>query len=112
MVRVGAIVMQVADTERAGAFWSAALGYRRRDNPDFLEPAEPGQPHLHLDRTDRTHLDLWVADAQEQRAEVARLVALGATEVAWDYPPDADFVVLADPDGTLFCIIDTGFDSR
>ena len=45
-------------------------------------------------------------------AEVARLVALGAAEVAWDYPPDADFVVLADPDGTLFCIIDTGFDSR
>ena len=40
---------------------------------------------------------------------MARLLALGAERVGWDlYPEDPDFVVLADPDGNRFCVIDTG----
>jgi catechol 2,3-dioxygenase-like lactoylglutathione lyase family enzyme len=109
MVRIGAIVLQVSDTGRAGAFWSQALGYERGDNPDFLRPTEGGGPRLHLDETDRTHLDLWAANEDEQRAEVERLQGLGATLVEWDYPEGADFVVLADPDGNLFCVINTGY---
>jgi len=32
--------------------------------------------------------------------EVERLIGLGATEVHWDKrPPDADYVILADPEG-------------
>ncbi|GIL34281.1 VOC family protein [Phycicoccus sp. DTK01] len=108
MVRIGAIVLNTADTERAGAFWSEALGYDRGPNPDFLAPRGDGPTRLHLDRTDRTHLDLWVDGAEEQRAEVERLVSLGAERVEWDYPDDADFVVLADPTGTLFCVVDAG----
>jgi catechol 2,3-dioxygenase-like lactoylglutathione lyase family enzyme len=107
MVRIGAIVLQVSDTGRAGAFWSQALGYQRGANPDFLLPGEGGGPRLHLDETDRTHLDLWAANEGEQLAEVERLEALGATRVEWDYPEGADFVVLADPDGNLFCVINT-----
>ena len=107
MVRIGAIVLQVSDTGRAGAFWSRALGYQRGANPDFLLPGEGGGPRLHLDETDRTHLDLWAANEGEQLAEVERLEALGATRVEWDYPEGADFVVLADPDGNLFCVINT-----
>ncbi len=106
-VHIGAIVLNVSDTRRAGAFWSQALGYHREGNPDFLSPAEGAGPRSHLDETDRTHLDLWTADEAEQRAEVERLVALGATRVEWDYPDGADFVVLADPDGNLFCVVDT-----
>ena len=34
------------------------------------------------------HLDLHVADAAEQQAEVARLVSIGAERVAWDSYPD------------------------
>lgn len=57
----------------------------------------------------RVHLDLYAADAAEQAAEVTRLLALGAERVNWDdYPEDADFVVLADPEGNRFCVIDTG----
>jgi hypothetical protein len=107
MLRIGAIVLQVSDTGRAGDFWSQALGYQRRANQDFLLPSEGGGPRLHLDETDRTHLDLWAANEDEQHAEVERLEALGATRVEWDYPKDADFVVLADPDGNLFCVINT-----
>lgn len=101
--------MNTADTERAGSFWSQALGYDRAANPDFLVPRGGGGAcRLHLDGQDRTHLDLWTDSEAEQRAEVERLVSLGAARVDWDYPEDADFVVLADPTGTLFCVVDTG----
>lgn len=57
----------------------------------------------------RLHLDLHVADATEQAHEVSRLLELGATRVQWDgYPEDPDFVVLADPDGNRFCVVDLG----
>lgn len=107
MVRIGAIVLNVSDLDGAGHFWSQALGYRRGENPDFLLPLDGDGPRLHLDETDRTHIDLWTDSEREQQAEVERLQALGATRVDWDYPDDADFVVLADPDGTLFCVVDT-----
>jgi catechol 2,3-dioxygenase-like lactoylglutathione lyase family enzyme len=108
MLRIGAVVLQVADTTRAGEFWSRALGCERGANPDFLVPPAPSHGvRLHLDESDRTHLDLWTDSPREQAAEVERLVGLGATRVEWDYPQDAHFVVLADPVGTLFCVIDT-----
>lgn len=44
----------------------------------------------------------------EQLAEVDRLISLGTSRVDWEYPDDADFVVLADPEGNLFCVIDAG----
>src|SRR5437016_9497849 len=50
----------------------------------------------------RLHLDLYT---QDQEAEVARLEALGATRLPWRYDPGDDFVVLADPDGNEFCVI-------
>lgn len=70
-------------------------------------PTEVDAPRLHLDNEDRTHLDLWVANQEEQLAEVERLLELGAARVDWNYPEDPDFVVLADPDGNLLCVINT-----
>ncbi len=53
------------------------------------------------------HLDLLVDSAAEQTSEVERLVALGAARVEWGYPSDPDFVMLADPEGNRFCVVDT-----
>ena len=108
MVRLGSVVLNVTDVRRAAAFWSKALGYvPRPDNSAFLAPPAGGEgPHLHLDESDRTHLDLWAANSDEQQAEVERLVSLGATQVDWEYPEGADFVVLADTEGNLFCVVD------
>lgn len=100
--------MNVSDIGRASEFWTQALGYvASSDNAAFLVPGSGhGQgPRLHLDDEDRTHLDLWTDDEEDQTAEVARLVSLGARRVDWEYPDDADFVVLADPEGNLFCVI-------
>jgi catechol 2,3-dioxygenase-like lactoylglutathione lyase family enzyme len=106
MLRLGAVVMKVADVGRAAAFWSAALGYERQpSNPAFLVPDGARGTRLHLDDEDRTHLDLWADDEADQQAQVERLISLGAQRVEWEYPDDADFIVLADPDGNLFCVI-------
>ena len=115
MIRVGSIVLRVDDLERQVPFWEAALGYVRRpgDEGDFvlLRPKDGVGPNLSLDRVrstlqvpPRIHLDLYTED---QAGEVARLVALGAAEVHWDKrPPDADYVILADPEGNRFCVVD------
>jgi predicted enzyme related to lactoylglutathione lyase len=116
MLRVGSIVLRVDDLQRQTAFWSAALDYVPRDDAasvDFvlMRPRDGVGPNLSLDRVrsevhipPRIHLDLY---AEDQPAEVKRLIGLGATEVHWDKrPPDADYVILADPEGNRFCVVD------
>jgi catechol 2,3-dioxygenase-like lactoylglutathione lyase family enzyme len=105
---LGAVVLQVSNIDRSALFWSKALEYDADpDNPAFLGPKDGRGSRIHLDENDRTHLDLWVdRTTSTLEAEVDRLIALGAQRVEWKYPPNADFVVLADPDGTLFCIIE------
>jgi catechol 2,3-dioxygenase-like lactoylglutathione lyase family enzyme len=114
MIRIGSIVLRVDDLQRQTEFWEAALGYVRResDSDDFvqLRPRDGAGPNLSLDRVrsnlqipPRIHLDLYT---EHQAGEVERLLALGATEVHWDKrPPDADYVILADPEGNRFCVV-------
>jgi hypothetical protein len=116
-MRVGSIVMGASDVRRAMEFWSRALGYVPRDEPEadwvVLRPASGDGPNISLGRSEtpvqerpRVHLDLYTAD---QAGEVERLLGIGATRVDWaDYPDDADFVVLADPEGNRFCVIQHG----
>jgi hypothetical protein len=109
MARIRSVVLNVGDIRRAARFWGPALGYDPApENPDFLVPRDGEGPRLHLDETDRMHLDLWTDNEAEQRAEVERLIALGATRIDWDYPDGADFVVLADTEGNLFCVVNVG----
>jgi predicted enzyme related to lactoylglutathione lyase len=115
MLRIGSIVLRVDDLQRQTEFWEAALDYVRRDtaSDDFmlLRPRDGVGPNLSLDSVPskvqvppRLHLDLYTED---QAGEVERLKALGATEVHWDKrPPDADYVILADPEGNRFCVVD------
>ena len=110
---------------RAVEFWRQALGYELREDgfggwANVLMPSGGSGTKIALQRSQtpppqhpRLHLDLHVADAAEQAAEAARLISLGAEPVAWDsYPDDPDFVVLADPDGNRFCIVDLSHENR
>jgi hypothetical protein len=115
MIRVGSIVLRVDDLQRQTEFWSAALDYipRPQTSDDFrlLRPRDGIGPNLSLDMVrsklqipPRIHLDLYTED---QTGEVQRLKTLGATEVHWDKrPPDADYIILADPEGNRFCVVD------
>lgn len=114
MVRIGSIVINARDVPAAARFWADALGYQARDGEvredwAMVRPPDGNGPNLAFDMRDRTHLDLYAANADEQRAEIGRLIALGARRVEdWPYPEGADFVVLEDPAGNLFCVVDTG----
>ena len=50
----------------------------------------------------RLHIDLNPDDGD---AEVARLMALGATRADVGQGPDVTWVVLADPEGNEFCVL-------
>ena len=104
---IKSVVWNVSDISRAAEFWSAALGYvPDPHNPAFLGPENGEGVRLHLDEDDRTHLDLRVGgEGSDGEAEVERLIALGARQVDWEYPEGADFVVLADTEGNLFCVL-------
>jgi catechol 2,3-dioxygenase-like lactoylglutathione lyase family enzyme len=126
VLTIGVLALGVTDVPRAQVFWSQALGYTACEDgfggwTTVLEPAD-GSPgtKIALQRSQtpaqdrpRIHLDLHVADAAEQQAEVDRLVSIGAERVIWDnYPDDPDFVVLADPDGNRFCIVDLSHEDQ
>ncbi|RKS67922.1 putative enzyme related to lactoylglutathione lyase [Motilibacter peucedani] len=114
-------VLNTGDLRRSYEFWHGLLGATPRDaDQDFSEFLAhgwvtlvlPGGGRLALqagalapvERDQPIHLDL-VAD--DRAAEVARAVSLGASEVGdWPYPDDADYTVLRDPDGHLFCVVD------
>jgi catechol 2,3-dioxygenase-like lactoylglutathione lyase family enzyme len=120
VLRLGMVVLGVADMRRAVDFWSQALGYRLREGGSgghwaVLTPAGGSGAELALQvsvtpvqRHPRVHLDLATDDTAQQAQEVERLITLGAERVDWDlYPDDPDFVVLADPEGNRFCVVDT-----
>src|SRR6516165_2589279 len=53
-------------------------------------------------RGSAAHLDLYTGN---QSPEVERLIEAGASRYPWRYRPHDDFVVLEDPDGNLFCVV-------
>jgi hypothetical protein len=94
-----------ADAAPAAAFWSAALGGTARPvpaEPQFtvLDEALPGLVAIvqAIDDAPRYHLDIETDDVE---AETARLLALGAVQVAqW-----LECRVLRAPGGHLLCVI-------
>jgi len=104
---MGAISIDVPSShiEASKAFWRAALTRTSRTgttHPEF-EPLEGRFSNLEGFLQDvgttapRVHLDIHTDDLE---AEVARLVGLGASEVA----RHGAWVVLSDPAGMAFCV--------
>jgi catechol 2,3-dioxygenase-like lactoylglutathione lyase family enzyme len=123
MLTFGVVALGVTDVERAAGFWSAVLGYKLREDgfggwAKVLVPADGTGTAIALQLSQtppqdhpRLHFDLHAADAGEQEAEAARLVSLGARRLDWDsYPEDPDFIVLEDPEGNRFCIVDVSYE--
>ena len=111
MIEIGSIVWGVKDVPRAVEFWSAALHYELKypaeEDWAILVPKSGEGIQLSINRitspkAKRHHIDLF---ADDQKAEVERLLSLGATRKEWNYEPGADYVVLNDPDGNPFCVV-------
>ncbi len=114
MTRVGSVVIDCNDFGRMAAFWQEALRYTPREpaDDDWVVLRDPGGDGVNVSvqqvpepraGKNRLHLDLYTEDPD---GEVARLLALGATRHPRTPEPGEDFVVLADPEGNLFCVID------
>jgi catechol 2,3-dioxygenase-like lactoylglutathione lyase family enzyme len=115
---VGSAVINTPDMQGSVDFWTQALGYVVRDSvdPNFTVLTDPHRrwSNVSLQHTDepkrgfnRLHLDLY---SDDRDAEVERLQGLGATRVEpWPYQPDHDHIVMAAPDGTEFCVVQSPY---
>jgi hypothetical protein len=106
---------------RLAAFWAAVLGWevvatgwQRTDHgPDGASIGLRGGGAFEIDFRwvpdpptgikGRLHLDVNPVDG-DQAAELARLLALGATPVDVGQGPEVSWHVLADPEGNVFCL--------
>ena len=113
-MKVGSVVIDCNDLEAMVAFWRDALRYEigRRD-VDFVILRDPQKKNVNVSISqvpeprvgkNRLHLDLYTHD---QADEVERLLGLGAKRYERIPEEGEDFVVLEDPEGNLFCVIDT-----
>ncbi|MHC2187062.1 hypothetical protein ACVLV4_002729 [Rathayibacter agropyri] len=110
-LRLEEIIVDCTDFRAVGHWWQEALGWDLVDEDDdgieLLAPSGRGLSLLFLNVPERKtlknrlHLD-FVPDDQE--AEVARLVGLGATRVDIGQG-ERSWVVLADPEGNELCIL-------
>ena len=113
-LNIGSIVIRCYEFDKMLAFWQEALHYMTRAPATggwvILRDPDGRGPNVSLDqhsekrsgKRSRLHLDLYTTD---QEGEVRRLIKIGATRYPWRYKPDDDFVVLEDPDGNLFCVV-------
>ena len=103
--------IDVADLERAEAFYSALLGVERDwefDQYVGFKPL-PGGLGLYLQRVPdekisktRIHMDVTVPNVA---AAMERVEAIGGTVLRDFIEPDEGLAVVADPDGNEFCLI-------
>jgi catechol 2,3-dioxygenase-like lactoylglutathione lyase family enzyme len=113
-LKIGSIVIRCFEFDKMLAFWQEALHYITTTPAAggwvILRDPHGIGPNVSLDQSperrsgkrSRFHFDLYTTD---QESEVERLVKIGATRYPWRYKPDDDFVVLEDPDGNLFCVV-------
>jgi predicted enzyme related to lactoylglutathione lyase len=116
------VVIDAIDPARQARFWSAALGWE-------IAPPEPGEvdvwpaTYSYPDPValplvfvrvpepktvkNRIHLDLATTSAEQQESEVGRLIGLGAAMIDIGQG-DVPWTVLADPEGSEFCVLTPG----
>ncbi|MGW1159826.1 VOC family protein [Streptomyces sp. NPDC002519] len=99
-------------------FWSALLGRELTDGPDddiaILPPDTAGFRIRFLPSQEpktgqnRAHFDLTSTSPDHQQQTVARALKLGGKHIDVGQLPEDGHVVLADPDGNEFCVIEAG----
>jgi len=112
-IKIGSIVFQCFEFNKTVDFWQNALNYQPRESATddwvvLMDPKGNG-PNLSFQKRDKKrekrnwiHLDLYT---EEQEKEAERIIKCGAKKYPWRYPENADYVVLEDPDGNLFCVV-------
>ncbi len=111
---IAAVVVDCVDPRGMGRFWGEAMDWTLlevTDDQAVLRSAKGVGPYLEFLRSpvvkavpDRIHLDLLPYPGGDQAGEVARLRALGATDLDVGQG-DVSWTCLADPEGHEFCVL-------
>jgi predicted enzyme related to lactoylglutathione lyase len=111
---IAAVAVDCSDPRAMARFWGDAMDWALHEVTGeyaSLRSAKAVGPYLEFLRTpdaktvkNRIHLDLAPYPGDDQAAEVARLLALGAT-LADVGQGDVPWTVLADPEGNEFCVL-------
>ena len=113
--RIDALCLDANDPHRQAQFWAAALGWEidESDGEIALTPTDGTRFGILFEPTpekktgqNNIHLDLTSTSLEDQHDLVDRLIGLGARHVDIGQSEDEGHVVLADPEGNEFCIIE------
>lgn len=105
------VTVDAHDPPALARWWAEALGFEvifERPGQSAIADSGgfPGILFIENDTPkttkNRLHFDL---NPDDQAAEVERLSRLGATRLDIGQPPDASWVVMADPEGNEFCVL-------
>jgi catechol 2,3-dioxygenase-like lactoylglutathione lyase family enzyme len=115
-----ALCFDANDPAALARFWSGVLGWEMADDPEdgvMLLPADDTGFLLRFLHTDvqksaqnHIHFDLTSTSPEEQQHTVDRSLGLGARHIDVGQRPDEAHVVLGDPEGNEFCVIEPGND--
>ncbi len=113
--RLDALVVDAADPAALVRFWAGVLDWTPAGDGVALLPTDDTGFALRFAHSDepkvvqnRMHPDLTSASPEDQRATVERALALGGRHVDVGQRGDEGHVVLGDPEGNEFCVIEPG----
>ncbi|MBM7774267.1 putative enzyme related to lactoylglutathione lyase [Actinokineospora baliensis] len=116
--RLLALCFDADDPARLARFWADLLGWTTVEDPRGGVAVVPGDDTGFLIRfvpgagpkvgQNQMHFDLTSSSLDDQRRRVARAVELGGAHIDIGQGPDEEHVVLADPEGNEFCVIEPG----
>src|SRR5829696_4083309 len=110
------LCIDASDPARLADFWAGLLGREATDDPAgstmLLAGDEVGFPIRFVPRPGRKtglnqiHLHLTSTSPEHQQATIARALELGGQHLDVGQKPEEGHVVLADPEGNEFCVIE------
>ena len=113
-----ALSFDANDPLRLARFWAGVLGWEMADDSHdgiVLLPSDDTRLRIRFLPSEekkagqnRIHFDLTSASLEEQQETVARALRLGGRHIDIGQLPEDEHVVLADPEGNEFCVIEPG----
>ncbi|MCX4679292.1 VOC family protein [Streptomyces sp. NBC_01433] len=113
-----ALCFDANDPLRLSRFWAGVLGWEMADDPydgiALLPSDDTGFRIRFLPTREQKagqnlmHFDLTSTSFEDQQETVARSLGLGARHIDIGQRPEEGHVVLADPEGNEFCVIEPG----
>jgi predicted enzyme related to lactoylglutathione lyase len=113
-----AVCFDASDHIRLARFWAGILGWNMVDDGQdgtTLLPSDDTGFRIRFQPTqeqktgqNQMHFDLTSTSLEDQQQTVARSLELGARHIDIGQRPEEGHVVLADPEGNEFCVIEPG----